>query len=364
MTKKSPEKRQRVLLSNKYTEAIQDVNEKLDHISESLKSISGRHDNVQPFLQNGTIASHSSTLSDLPGTTHHSSGVDLDACSGFRGSSSFEAHAKQLKERLRKTDDVQDLWNDQHNKQSDTNNSTCSAFQACTTSRRFAEIKTSSQEVGRSQTEVIDERNLLPRDLVLKILRLIQIEKQRFFVDIPIIDEGEFAEHCKQFYCASEPCSISALAIATVGMYYLIHDLDIRHYGAMELTTSLVDDYLHGLRGKAYSACQDLRVCTELSFDNCKTLSLLAMFSLKDGRIETAWGLLSSAARMCLDLGTNCSQQADHKDQTNSNRLLRWLYAVNQSLALTLGRSPTIRRCDLDLDCLDLVARGDGMSSP
>ena len=353
-----------MLLSNKYTEAIQNVNKKLDHISESLKSISGRKENVQSTLQNSGVAFHSSTLNYLPGTTQHSSGIDLDACTGFRGSSSFEVHARQLKKRLQKTDDVQDLHNDQHNKHSDANYLPFIAFPSCTSSRRFAEIKASSQEIGPSQTEAIDERNQPPSDLVLKILLLIQIEKQRFFVDIPIIDEGEFAEHCKQVYCASEPCSVSAYAIVTVGMYYLIHDLDIRHYGAMELTTSFVDNYLHGLRGKAYSACQDIRVCAELTFENCQTLSLLAMFSLKDGRIEIAWGLLTSAARMCLDLGLNCSQQADHEDQRKSKRLVGWLYAVNQSLALTLGRSPTIRRCDIDMDCLDPVARGDGMSSP
>jgi hypothetical protein len=132
----------------------------------------------------------------------------------------------------------------------------------------------------------------------------------------------------------------------------------------MELTTSFVDSYLHRLRGKAYSACQDIRVCTELTFENCQTLALLAMFSLKDGRIETAWGLLSSAARMCLDLGMEYSQRAAHDDQTKSKRLLWWLYAINQSLALTLGRSPTIRRCDIDMDFLDLGTRADGTSTP
>jgi hypothetical protein len=248
--------------------------------------------------------------------------------------------------------------------QSEAGATATNVIPSLSSTRRFADINISTQGLEQCKTEPCNEQSLPPTNLILKILRLTQVTKQRFFVDIPIIDEDEFANYCNEAYLATAPSSIPAQVIAIVGMYYLIHDLDTNHYGDMELTVALVDSYLHTLRGTVQAAYEELRLCMEMSFEHCQALSLLGMFSLKEGRIEAAWRLLSSAARMCLDLGMNCSQPADHKDQTKSKRLLWWVYAINQSPALTLGRTPAIRQRDIDLDCPELVASRDGVSSP
>ena len=361
VSKKSPEKRQRVLLSNKYTEAVQDIDKKLADISQSLKSIASRQDNVQPCLQRTGGTSQLSTSNTILRTAPHD--IDLEL-GGFRGESSFEAHVRRMKDHLRKTCDIGDLINEQHGVQNEADVLATYAITSSSSTDHFADINMSTEDVGRSKTRPFDRQNLQSTDLTLKILNLTQIEKQRFFVDIPVIDEDEFATFCKEAYFATGPCSLAAQAIVTVGMYYLVHDLDMKHYGDMELTVALVDSHLHHLRGNAFRVCQELRLCMESSFESCQALSLLGMFYLKDGRIETAWRLLSSAARMCLDLGMNCKQQADHKSQTKCERLLWWVYAINQPLALTLGRTPTIRRGDINSDCPELVWNHDVVSFP
>lgn len=71
---------------------------------------------------------------------------------------------------------------------------------------------------------------------------------------------------------------------------------------------------------------------------------------MKSGHVESAWRLLSSAARICLDIGMHQGRQSDTTNEQKRNVFVWWLYALSQSLALTLGRPPVIRRSDIGVD--------------
>ena len=69
------------------------------------------------------------------------------------------------------------------------------------------------------------------------------------------------------------------------------------------------------------------------------------------GYIETAWRLTTSAVRISMDLGVHRvnppSQQLDAEEMKHHS-LFWWLYAIHQSLGLTLGRSSLVRMMDAE----------------
>ena len=80
---------------------------------------------------------------------------------------------------------------------------------------------------------------------------------------------------------------------------------------------------------------------------------LQVCFCMKSGHIESAWRLFSSAARICLDIGMHQGRQSNASNERKRNVFVWWLYAFSQSLALTLGRPPVIRRSDIGVGSPD-----------
>ncbi|KAI0845083.1 hypothetical protein F5Y00DRAFT_247284 [Daldinia vernicosa] len=189
---------------------------------------------------------------------------------------------------------------------------------------------------------------LPPIDLVLKLLRMSKVLKQRFFVDIPTFEEGEFIDLCRGVYFATEPVSIWKWICVNVGLYYLFlgaKEADCEYIGT---TVEVLRFHTRTMKANAETAMQSLRLCSEPSMESCRALVLLGVFYVKEGHSAIAWRLVSAAARACLDLGfhrlPNCP---DNEEVLRQSRIFWHTYLWDKGLALTCGRTPVIHHYDV-----------------
>ena len=185
----------------------------------------------------------------------------------FRGESSFEAHAKRLRDGLERASGICIPLDDGRNR---SNGLDCSP---------------NSDELsnGPHDGNVFIEQSLPPAAITLSLLRLITVEQQRFFIDVPVIDEPDFTTACQQVYFSPKSPSTAASMSTIVGLYYLIHDLQPEHYSGIGLTTSTVQSHLTQLEKNIFTAIQKLNLCVRPSFEYCQALALLSAFSMKSG---------------------------------------------------------------------------------
>lgn len=219
---------------------------------------------------------------------------------------------------------------------------------------------TTSYRVSKPVPAPLDERSLPSRYILQGVMRLMHVEQQRFFVDTPIISEDELDDACHKVYLATKPFSLSIWITVNVGLYFLIHDLDPTNYQELDLSLSKVDDCLHMLSANLHAITHSLQLCLESSFESARALSLLGMFLLKTGCIETSWRLISSSTRICLDMGMHLAPESDAERSTQFSALVWWLHAMNLALALTLGRPANLRRADIGITYPDLGQSRDG----
>lgn len=75
---------------------------------------------------------------------------------------------------------------------------------------------------------------------------------------------------------------------------------------------------------------------------------------MKSGQISKAWSLLSTAARMCVDLGFHRPTPGTADlDQFQSRKAFWYIFIMEKGVALTLGRPPSLRIGDVTVDTLD-----------
>ena len=75
---------------------------------------------------------------------------------------------------------------------------------------------------------------------------------------------------------------------------------------------------------------------------------------MKSGQISKAWSLLSTAARMCVDLGFHRPTPGTAElDQFQSRKVFWYIFVMEKGVALTLGRPPNLRIADVAVDTLD-----------
>ncbi|RYP45117.1 hypothetical protein DL768_008509 [Monosporascus sp. mg162] len=205
---------------------------------------------------------------------------------------------------------------------------------------------------------------LPPIDVVLKLLRLAKADKQRFFVDVPLFQEDEFADMCRGVYFATEPISIWTWICVNVGLYFLFLGVSEVNCKRMGMSIEAMRSHSRVLMTNAETALQSLRLCSEPSAESCRALALLVSlqvtrmrrtilteqgtFYVKQGHSTVAWRLVSGAARACLDLGLHrLADHVDGQDLFQKRSVFWYIYAWDKGLAMTCGRTPVIHHYDV-----------------
>ncbi|KUJ07500.1 uncharacterized protein LY89DRAFT_789597 [Mollisia scopiformis] len=339
MSHRAPEKRQRVLISARYDEAMESVDRSLREVSQTL----------QKLLRNNTTNTQSQETpkgSPAPLISTHVSNVS-GLTEGYRGDSSFKAHVSKVTDALRDATTNPDF--------SITGQSLSATFNASQVIQNAAESEETTPSVGENHVSSFKveypelQGKMLPSsEIVLKLLRLTHMEKQRFFIDVPIIDEHEFGGLCQKVYFAINDYSLSAWAIVNTGLFYLFFGLNEHNYTQIGITASEIQTNSQLLSGNLEAAVQSLRLCQDPSTEGCLALTLLATFCMKSGQSGLAWSLVASASRMCIDLGWHRLIRDSLESKISREERIFWqVYIMDKGMAFTLGRTPSIHQYDV-----------------
>ncbi|KAI1098177.1 hypothetical protein F4804DRAFT_325485 [Jackrogersella minutella] len=346
-TPRPSEKRQRVLLSSKYDEAVQDVRRQLSDVKEMLRTLMLSKAPITP----GSTATSSEIARHTPPPMIDEQVPSLASVrEGYSGDPSFQSHAHQVKNALEAALAASELIN------VDTPDTP-----ATLSPQKVAELlhgaemadSATSKQVASSRPAPsydLDFGNLPlpPVDLVLKLLRLSKTQRQKFFVDIPTFQEDEFIEMCRGVYFTTEPISLWTWICVNVGLYYLfwgVSEVECRRIG---MTMENMRSHCVLLKANAEAAMQSLRLCSEPSTESCRALALLGSFYVKEGHSTIAWRLISAAARACLDLGFHRLPENINDQETAKKRSVFWhIYCWEKGLAMTCGRTPVIHHYDV-----------------
>lgn len=123
------------------------------------------------------------------------------------------------------------------------------------------------------------ENPLPPRGPVLKLLRLSQTKKQRFFVDVFVLDEQELNALCREVFFPINPYTLYTWSIVNVGLFYLFSDLKAVSFDDIGVNGNEVDEITALLAANAQDAVDSFRVCSEPSIEACQALALLVSSS-------------------------------------------------------------------------------------
>ncbi|KAI1166686.1 hypothetical protein F5B18DRAFT_605343 [Nemania serpens] len=345
-TNRAGEKRQRVILSTKYEDAVQDVGRQLTNVREMLQVLISNKDTEPSYRAQGT--------SRDAGVYTPQSMIDeqvpaLESVQeGYHGDSSFTSLAHQIKTTLEATLLPSEL------------DFPLSVSLEDTGGQGMNEDTAATPHPTIHPTDVgLGTISLPPNEIVLKLLRLVKTKEQRFFVDMPLFDQDEFITMCRDIYFPTEPISLWTWICVNVGLYSLFSDIGTREVSCRRLGTTV--DAMRGhtkiLRANAEAALRSLRMCSEPSTESCRALAVLANFYVRQGHSTIAWRLISGAARAALDLGLHrLPSEADVGRIPRAVGLFWHIYTWEKGLAMTCGKSPTIRHSDVTSG-LHLLAR-------
>lgn len=359
-TPRPSEKRQRVLISSKYDEAVQDVRRQLSDVKEMLQTL---------MLSKASTPCSTEETSEA---THHTPPPIIDeqvpslskVREGYNGDTSFQSHAYQVKDALEAALAASELLN--VGTQEDSTTLSPQKVAELLHGAEAGDTTTSApiDATSHPQTDDLDfgKLPLPPVDLVLKLLRLAKTHKQQFFVDIPTFQEDEFIDMCRGVYFATEPISLWTWICVNVGLYHLFSGINEAERGRMGTTVEAMRAHCGLLKANADAAMQNLRLCSEPSRESCRALALLGTFYVKEGHSTIAWRLVSAAARACLDLGFHrLSENVGSQDHMQKASVFWHIYCWEKGLAMTSGRTPIIHHYDVTTpirtDRIDAPAR-------
>ncbi|KAK1532864.1 uncharacterized protein CCOS01_04847 [Colletotrichum costaricense] len=225
--------RKRVLISPRYDEAIESVDRSLKEVSQA----------VQQLLEINKLKSNSSPLvSPTSFIGNHSPNIP-DLSEGYRGESSFKAHVHRV------TDALKDAAADLESTLGDDSalSATVQRINQATGSEESSPAHISNSPLtAQAQHPELEGRSLPSTERVLKLVRLCQTEKQRFFIDVPVIDEQEFG-------------------------------LKRHHYPLIDINESDIEAYSQLLKANLEAAIQSLRLCSDPSTQACQALAVLSI---------------------------------------------------------------------------------------
>ncbi|KAK7438837.1 hypothetical protein Landi51_11484 [Colletotrichum acutatum] len=262
LTHRSSERRQRVLISPRYDEAIESVDRSLKEVSQA----------VQQLLEINQQKSHSSPLVSPPSFIGNHSPNFPGLSEGYRGDSSFKAHVHRV------TDALKDVAADLESTLGDDSalSATMQMIDQATGSEERSPTQTGSSLLSvQAQLPELGSRSLPSTDRVLKLVRLCQAEKQRFFIDVPVIDEREFGEFCQKVCFAITDFSTVDWIIVNAGLFFLLQGLKPHHYAIVNITELELEACSQLLKVNLETAIQNLKLCSEPSLQACQALAVL-----------------------------------------------------------------------------------------
>lgn len=262
-THRASEKRQRVLLSTKYEDAVQDVSRQLADVKEMLHAILSNRDTT-PSTSRSQETSLDATAYTPQSMIDEQVPVLDSVQEGYHGDTSFTSHAHQIKTTLEATLLPSEL---------EFTSST--SLESTSDKDTDKSTTTTMNPVIQSNDVGLGNMPLPPNEIVLKLLRLVKAEEQRFFIDLPLFNQDEFITMCRDIYFATEPISLWTWICVNVGLCSLFNGLSEANCKRLGSTVEGIRAHTQILRANAEAALRSLRLCSEPSTESCRALAVL-----------------------------------------------------------------------------------------
>jgi hypothetical protein len=271
-TLRAAEKRQRVLLSSKYEDAVLDVGQQLAEVKELLKTL------VLNSESSPGPAGPTAKISDT--TTGPIIDEQLPALSsvndGYNGDSSFQSHAHRVKNILEATLAASELINMESHLADSPQKLEELLLRADTSPVPISDDSSIKTPSNQSSDDMDPEKvTLPPMDITLKILRLAKSDRQRFFTDVPLFQVDPFIEMCRGVYFTTEPISLWDWICVNIGLYFLFTGTSEDNRRRINTTVEAMHSHATILMTNADAILQSLRLCSEPSVESCRALALL-----------------------------------------------------------------------------------------
>ncbi|KAH7312506.1 hypothetical protein B0I35DRAFT_513841 [Stachybotrys elegans] len=307
----------------------------MENVDRSLQEISHK---LQALLH---VDEQSHTPSSTNSSSVHVSMPPVhtpDSVDGYWGASSFKAHALHVSDALREVASSLDL------SVADQALPNMALLDNHESSESTGDLAVSP---GRPYSK-LQARAMPPIDQTLALIRLANTEKQRIFIDVPVIDEQEFGQKCQHVYFAIDGYSLHEWIIVNTTLYYLFLGLAPRHIPTIGATGQDIDRNLGLLTENIELGMQDLRLCHPASMDACRALAFLNTYCNRTGRRSLAWNIISAASRMCIDLGWHRLPNDPEELRYSKELAIFWhIFVHDKGMAFTLGRTPSMPHYDV-----------------
>ncbi|KAL7627113.1 hypothetical protein AAE478_003889 [Parahypoxylon ruwenzoriense] len=347
MTRTKPEKRQRIIISAKYDEALESVDHRLQEVLETVNALQRDFSRTPGATQQSL-----QRPCDFPaGSSNACLSGDFAANGGYRGPPSFEAQVRRMAGALSTQTAHLPLGSASGNGSATPNMAQQILDWSTSSDAAPLQTRTASSLPFLEQHPELAGYSLPSGDTVLKLLRLARVEKQRFFIDVAFFDEQQFTDLCREVFFAINPYTLSTWSIVNTGLLYLFLDLKPHRYADLGVDAHQVGKITELLAANSQASAENFRICSEPSLETCKALALLGTFCVKSGQLARAWSLNSAAARMCMDLGLHrLPPTAGDRDESNRRKTFWYIYIWDKGLALTLGRTQIIHQYDVSTE--------------
>ncbi|KAL8871209.1 MAG: hypothetical protein Q9174_002911 [Haloplaca sp. 1 TL-2023] len=354
---------QRGQASNRQQQTIADLQAKVERLSESLTARAEATNATFSPTERPERPSSSSAAATPPCNAlsrRQSSPHDRD--SSFEGDSSFMVHSKQVTQAFKASLVATPQLNVDD-----------ALFDAVATLQKVLDSNpTRIPSAHCSRDTTYDEEGhglsalpLPPSNLVLKLLKRAKVEPRKIFDEAPGLDLPTIISCCQKVFFAMEPYSIATFVIVNTSLLFLLRTLTDQAKLDIQVSQADVIHYLDILPKNVDVALRKLPLVAPHSTENITALHLACSLAVESSIEASPWDLISTAARMALSAGYHRLQRRPGDNEGRLKRITFWsIYAMDRSMALSLGRAPNIQDFDIQTDRLAIPEDMDSAIGP
>ncbi|KAJ5115389.1 hypothetical protein NUU61_001148 [Penicillium alfredii] len=190
----------------------------------------------------------------------------------------------------------------------------------------------------------------LPAELVLAILRSIQVQKPMFLWSHPINDTSLVERICQKVYFPTRTISPGDIAAMHGVLYFLIREYILKKDPLCDQFD--LETHLLSCKQSFYVDIEKYDVWAVPSFENIIALIIGILKAQDEAKPLLGCHLVATAARHCQMLGYHREStylKSDERDAENKRRLFWTIYVFDKNMSLILGRTSYIQDFDIDV---------------
>ncbi|KAI4268298.1 MAG: hypothetical protein L6R38_007896 [Xanthoria sp. 2 TBL-2021] len=331
-------------MASRHEQTIADLQYKVEQLSKSL------HPHSEGTNGTGTAERASSGVAGPPNASPSRQSSTADRDTSFEGDSSFMTHSKQATQAFKAS-----LASTPQINVDDALSDAVANLQKALDSSDAQPLSPShsTESTYDDESHGLSALPMPPSDVVLKLLKRAKVERQRIFDEVPSLELTSMISHCQKVFFATEPYSIATFIIVNVSLVLLLRGLDERAKKESQICHSDLVQYLAFLPKNVDFAVKKLPLVSAHSMENITALHLACSLAIESSIQASAWDLISTAARMALSAGFHRLARKPGDNEQRLKIITFWsIYAMDRSMALSLGRAPNIQDYDIKTDRL------------